>query len=52
MRGHAEGELLSELHGRPVFGAHVEQSDPDDMLLFDGSGVGTAVQTLPGAEHQ
>lgn len=52
MRGYAKGELFFELYKRPVFGVHVKQSNPDDMLLFDGSSLGFAMPTLSGTEYQ
>jgi hypothetical protein len=52
VRGHAKGELFFELHGRPVFGGHVKQPNPNDLLLFDGPSLGPSMSTLPGVHHE
>lgn len=52
VRGHAKGKLFFELHGRPMFGAHVEQPNPNDMLLFDGPSLGFTMSTLPGFHNE
>lgn len=52
MRGHAERKLFFKLHGRSMFGGHVQQPDTDDMLLFDGSSLGFTVSAVPGVEHK